>query len=108
MKDSELVWSSEHGDMRKKGKQSANETVDESKISLELRRLTSGKGRAVIEIKGLPNNKKWNQKLCKDIKKKLGAGGAHKNDFIEIHVGEIEKVTNILDQKQLQWKKVGG
>ncbi len=109
MKDSELVWSSEHGDMRKKAKsKQKDQEVDESCLVLELRRLKSGKGRVMIEISALPANKKWNQKLCKDIKKKLGSGGAFKGDYIEIHIQDIEKVSKILEQRSIKWKKVGG
>ena len=64
----DLVYSSELGDLRKK-KSNQDESVDESKINLSVRRLTSGKGRTVIEITGLPNNKSWCKKLAKDLKK---------------------------------------
>ena len=52
----DLVYSSEFGDLRKhKTKISKNVyEVDESSLKLLVRRLTSGKGRTVIEIKGLP------------------------------------------------------
>jgi translation initiation factor 1 len=73
-----------------------------------LRRLTSGKGRVVIEIKGLPQNKKWCQKLAKDLKKSLGVGGAYKNDFIEVHGDKMEAVQNFIDKKSIKWKKTGG
>ena len=109
MSNSRLVWSDEHGDMRKKKQSgSSNESVDESKVELKLRRLTSGKGRTIIEITGLPNNKKWCQKLAKDLKKSLGVGGAYKNDFIEIHGEKLDKVTAVLDGKLIKWKKTGG
>ncbi|MBH47385.1 MAG: hypothetical protein CME71_04375 [Halobacteriovorax sp.] len=108
MKDARLVWSDEDGDLRKKGQQSNDRPVDEKKIELLLRRLTSGKGRAMIEITGLPSNKKWCKDLASLLKKSLGAGGAYKSDFIEVHVSEIDKVTSILDKKSLRWKKIGG
>ena len=109
MSDSRLVWSDEHGDMRKKKQSgSSNESVDESKLELKLRRLTSGKGRTIIEITGLPSNKKWCQKLAKELKKSLGVGGAYKNDFIEIHGEKIDLVISLLDAKSLRWKKIGG
>lgn len=109
MKDSELVWSSEFGDMRKnKSKVSGNIEVDESKLTLTIRRLTSGKGRTIMEITSLPNNKKWCQKLCKDLKKSLGVGGAFKNEMIEIHTKEYDKLVDILSKKGLKFKKIGG
>lgn len=109
MSDSKLVWSDEQGDLRKKGsKKNANISVDESQIELHLRLLTSGKGRRMIEIKNLPNNAKWCQKLAKEIKKKIGVGGAYKNDFIEIHTDNWDRVDQFLKERNLKWKKTGG
>lgn len=109
MSNNKLVWSDTDGDLRKKSKKPSNDTpVDESSISLKLRRLTAGKGRTVIEISGLPNNKKWCQSLAKDIKKALGVGGTYKKDFIEIHGEKIDKITDVLDSKSIKWKKIGG
>ena len=109
MSNNKLVWSDTDGDLRKKSKKTSNDAaVDEKSLTLKLRRLTAGKGRTVIEISGLPNNKKWCQSLAKDIKKALGVGGTYKNDFIEIHGEKIEKITDVLDSKSLKWKKTGG
>ncbi len=108
MGDDRLVWSDEHGDMRKKKKSSEDITVDESTVEIKLRRLTSGRGRTIIEITGLPQNKKWCQKLDKDLKKSLGVGGAYKNNFIEIHGEKLEQVVEVIESKSLRWKKVGG
>ena len=82
--------------------------MDETQLLLKLRRLTSGKGRTVIEITGLPNNKTWCQQLAKDLKKKLGVGGTFKDQYIEIHGEKIEQVMALLDSKSLKWKKTGG
>ena len=82
--------------------------VDESKLELKVRRLTSGKGRTVIEIKGLPLNQAWCESLARDLKKALGVGGTFKNDYIEIHGEKIDKVTGFLDHKKIKWKKTGG
>ena len=103
----DLVYSSELGDLRKNKKNNDIE-VNESSINLEVRRLTSGKGRTVIEIKGLPNNKNWCKKLAKDLKKKIGVGGAYKNDFIEIHGEKFDEVASFLETRKLAYKKVGG
>jgi len=88
--------------------QSTWHEMDESKIELKLRRLTAGKGRTVIEITGLPQDKKWCQQLAKDIKVALGVGGTYKNSYIEIHGEKIDKVMKLLDSKSLKWKKTGG
>lgn len=109
MAEGKIVWSDEEGDLRKKKNQKAEDAhVDEAKLILLLRRLTTGKGRTVIEITGLPSNKKWCQKLCKDLKKSLGVGGAYKKDFIEIHGEKIDQVKAQLEKKNLQFKQTGG
>lgn len=82
--------------------------VNEEKLELKIRRLTAGKGRTVIEIKGLPLNAHWCESLARDIKKALGVGGTYKNDYIEIHGEKIEKVMDFLDARKIRWKKTGG
>ncbi len=104
----DLVYSSEHGDLRKNKNAKVEGEVDEASLLLEVRRLTSGKGRTVIEIKGLPTNKSWCKKLAKDLKKKIGVGGAYKNDFIEVHGEKYDQVASFLDSRKLAFKKVGG
>ena len=106
----DLIYSSELGDLRKdKTKISKGDCeVDESSMQLLLRRLTSGKGRTVIEIKGLPTNKNWCNGLAKGLKKKIGVGGSYKNDFIEVHGENYEQVAKFLDSKKIAFKKIGG
>lgn len=109
MSEDKIVWSDEGGDLRsKKNSIQKEEEVIEEKLLLHLRRLTSGKGRTIIEISSLPNNKKWCQKLEKDLKKSLGVGGSYKNQVIEIHGEKIDLVTDLLSSKKLKWKKIGG
>ncbi len=110
MSNNRTVWSDEFGDMRKKNKEVdiSVTSLDETQICLELRRLTSGKGRTIIEIKGLPKDKKWCKNLAKDLKKKLGIGGTYKDDYIELHGEKIEKVISFLDTRSIKWKKTGG
>jgi len=104
-----IVWSSDGGDQRKKSqKNNENEVVDESSLILTLRRLTTGKGRTVIEITSLPHNKNWCKKLAKDLKKSIGAGGSYKNNIIEVHGEAMEKVMYTLDKRALKHKKIGG
>ncbi len=109
MSDDQLVWSDEYGDMRKKRKKNSHDiNIIESELELKIRRLTSGKGRTIIEMTGLPQNKNWCKNLAKELKKSLGVGGAYKNDFIEIHGEQIEKVMAFLEGRNLKFKKIGG
>ncbi len=110
MNDDRIVWSDEKGDLRKKGNDSSNNTtpVDEASLELKIRRLTSGKGRTIVEITGLPASKSWCKNLAKELKKSLGVGGAYKKDFIEIHGEQTDKVMAFLKAKSLKFKKTGG
>lgn len=107
MSNNRLVWSDKEGDLRNKKIISTDMAVDE-KIILHVRRLTSGKGRTVIEVSNLPKNQKWCKELAKALKKSLGVGGTYKNNYIEIHGEKIDLVTNVLDKKNIKWKKTGG
>lgn len=104
---SKIVWSSETGDNRKKKPEEEDKPVG-PQVKLNLRRLTAGKGRTVIEISGLPKNKLWCETLAKEIKKSMGVGGTYKNDIIEIHADKLERVSDFLDGKKILWKKIGG
>ncbi len=108
MSDSKLVWSSESGDNRKKNDKNSDAPVDENHLELKLRRLTSGKGRTVIEISGLPSNKNWCKKLSKELKKSLGVGGSYKDDKVEVHGEKMDQVMTFLEKKSLKFKKIGG
>lgn len=103
-----VVWSDSEGDLRKSKKEKSQASVVEKDLTLKLRRLTSGKGRTVIEISGLPPNKKWCQDLAKALKKSLGVGGTYKNNSIEVHGEKLDEVSKFLDKKNLKWKKAGG
>ena len=108
MKDAKLVWSDEAGDLRKKNKKSLDEDVDEGSLLLHLRRLTSGKGRVVIEISSLPNSKTWCKKIAKELKKSLGVGGAFKKDYIEIHGDHLQSVIKFFESRSIRCKQTGG
>lgn len=108
MSNSRLVWSSDEGDLRKKGGESRSTTVVESDLLLKVRRLTAGKGRTVIEITGLPANAVWCKELASKLKSSLGVGGSYKDRSIEIHGEKIDQVTAFLTARSIKWKKTGG
>lgn len=112
MTKGKVVWSDVEGDLRKKKPLTKSDAqdppVDEKNIVLEIRRLKSGKGRIVIELRGLPANKSWCKKLSKELKKLLGTGGAFKNDYVEVHGDKLDQITDYLDKRLLKWKKTGG
>jgi translation initiation factor 1 len=108
MSKGRIVWSDEDGDQRKKKDSVSNEEVIESNVELHIRRLTTGKGRTVIEISNLPNNKNWCKKLAKDCKKSLGVGGSYKDGVIEVHGEKYDVLSKLLDSLHLKHKKTGG
>ena len=107
-----IVWSSEDGDTRgnkkRKSKTNKQEEVNEKDIVLQIRRLTAGKGRTVLEIKGLPSNNKWCKDLASYLKRSLGVAGTYKKGMIEIHGENLERLSELLDDRELKWKKTGG
>lgn len=111
MTKNKVVWEDGVGDTRKKSKEDSKPqtlVIDTKNITLNVRRLTSGKGRTVIEISNLPNHDTWCEDLAKKLKKSLGVGGTYKNKYIEIHGEKIDLVTQLLDKQNLKWKKIGG
>ena len=110
-----VVWDDSVGDLRKTSKSDAKAkkiseaaVIDTKSLQLHLRRLTAGKGRAVIEITNLPKHESWCLDLAKKLKKSIGVGGTYKNNYIEVHTETIDVVTAILDKLSLKWKKIGG
>ncbi|PLX18834.1 MAG: hypothetical protein C0601_03580 [Candidatus Muiribacterium halophilum] len=107
-----IVWSSENGDTRRnkkrKNKTNTQEEVNEKDIVLKIRRLTAGKGRTVLEIKGLPLNSKWCKELSSFLKRSLGVAGTYKKGMIEIHGENLDRLSELLDDRGLKWKKTGG
>lgn len=109
MSNSKAVWVDGVGDVRKqKSPQKNSHSSTLKNLELFVRRLTSGKGRTVVEITGLPKDKVWCKALAKKIKQKLGVGGTYKNDAIEIHGEKLSEVTDLLDSESIKWKKTGG
>jgi len=108
MSNTRLVWSDTKGDLRKEKKKKEEDIVSESALELKLRRLTSGKGRTIVEISNLPKNTSWCKSLAKELKKKLGVGGTYKNEIIEIHGETMQKLMSHLDLKKIRYKKIGG
>jgi len=108
MSNSKTVWVDGVGDLRKQKDEPGSKNSPVTNVELLVRRLTSGKGRTVVEITGLPSNKAWCKDLAKKLKQKLGVGGTYKNNAIEVHGEKLNEVTELLDRDNLKWKKIGG
>ena len=110
MSNFKTVWIDGQGDVRKEKSAAplSADDIDWANLEIKIRRLTSGKGRTVVELSDLPNNKNWCKSLAKSLKKKLGVGGTYKNNLIEVHGEKLNQVTALLDEKSIKWKKTGG
>ena len=103
-----LVQTSELGNSRKDKSQILKNDYEVFGFTLQLlvRRMVSGKGRSAKEIIGLPANKIRCKGLARDLKKKFGVGGSYKNDFIEVHSKNYERVAKYLESKKISYKKL--
>jgi len=66
------------------------------------------KGKSVTLLRGLSGNANTKKTMLKQLKSKLGAGGALKNDVIEIQGDHRDRVIVILEKLGHKAKKAGG
>jgi len=115
-RDDRTVWSSEHGDLRKKknltpGSSSARrgEALPPQQQTVYLHRESSGRGgKAVTLVKNLVLSTNDLQALTKRLKKECGTGGTIKDGFIEIQGEQREKIADILRKLGYKVKIAGG
>ena len=66
------------------------------------------KGKSVTVLRGLPGGASEQKALLKQMKSKLGTGGALKEDAIEIQGDHRDRVVAILEKAGYKAKKAGG
>jgi translation initiation factor 1 len=66
------------------------------------------KGKSVTVLRGLPGDAAQQKALLKQLKSKLGTGGALKDGAIEIQGDHRDRVIAILDKAGYKAKKAGG
>ncbi|MEP6994337.1 MAG: hypothetical protein ABI968_07445 [Acidobacteriota bacterium] len=71
-----------------------------ARLSLENR----ASGKHVTILDGLPRNGAYLEKLCRDLKKACGTGGAVGEDGIELQGDQRERLRELLPKKGLQVK----
>ena len=66
------------------------------------------KGKSVTVLRGLPGDAASQKALLKQLKSKLGTGGALKDGVIEIQGDHRDRVVTILEKAGYKAKKAGG
>lgn len=121
-RDSELVYSSEEGDLRrsggagssgrKKGKRraAAGPAVrPPAGTRIKVKRETSGRrGKAVTTVSDIPLGDDEIKKLGNELKKRCGVGGTAKNGVIELQGDHRDKVLAFLEESGHDAVAAGG
>src|SRR5262245_18139652 len=116
MSNNKTVWSSEHGDVRKKKNLTPTpspgrrgESLPPQQQTVYLHRETSGRrGSAVTLVKNLVLSADDLKSLVKKLKQECGTGGTIKGGVIEIQGEQREKISGILQKLGYKVKIAGG
>ena len=116
-----LVYSTEHGQIgkvmpsgkavgkKKSGKQAVQSIKNPAKQGVRIRRESKGRGgKSVCVIEGLPMSDVELKSLQKQLKARLGTGGAVKDHCIEIQGDHREKLLVLLENEGFKAKLAGG
>jgi len=108
--ESHTVWSSEHGDLRKKVKNSNPATsLPPQQQTAYLHRESKGRGgKAVTLVKNLTLTEADLKALAKILKALCGSGGTVKGNIIEIQGEHREKIADALEKMGYKVKIAGG
>jgi translation initiation factor 1 len=92
---SDLVWSSDEGDRRRKGQQRSAPPPTGGRV--KVRRETAGRrGKAVTTISGVPLDDAGLRELAGRLKKRCGVGGSAKDGVIELQGDHRDLVVEVL------------
>lgn len=107
---SRTVWSSEQGDLRKKGNEhSVAKSLSPREQTVYLHRETKGRGgKAVTLVKNLTLSQQDMKNLTKKLKAACGSGGTIKGNLIEIQGEHRQKIASLLQKMGYQVKIAGG
>ena len=116
MSNNKTVWSSEHGDLRKKNSLTPSpspsgrgESPAPQQQTIYLHRESSGRGgKAVTLVKNLVISSDDLKSLAKKLKQECGTGGTIKNGVIEMQGEQREKIADILRKLGYKVKVAGG
>jgi translation initiation factor 1 len=104
------VWSSEHGDLRKKGSQPSQvRSLPPNQQTVYLHRDSKGRGGKVVTlVKNLVLSEDGLRALSKQLKQACGSGGTVKDGQIEIQGEQRETISEVLRQLGYRVKIAGG
>ena len=106
MNDNRLVYSTETGKIAES--KPAKQTPSGDGV-VRIRRETKGrKGKGVTTVSGLLLEQSELKKLCSDLKKTCGTGGALKDNIIEIQGDNRDKIKILLEKRGFTVKLAGG
>ena len=109
MSYNKTVWSSEHGDLRKKKENPTGKaSLPHQQQIVYLHRASGRGGKAVALVKNLVLSTENLKALAKKLKQECGTGGTIKDGVIEIQGEQQEKVANVLRKLGYKVKVVGG
>lgn len=115
MSNNKIVWSSEHGDLRKKSltpnpsPTGRGESTPPQQQTIYLHRETGGRRRsAVTLVKNLVLSADNLKALARKLKQECGTGGTIKGGVIEIQGEQREKIAGILQKLGYKVKIAGG
>lgn len=108
--ESRTVWSSEYGDLRKKGNRSSpTKSLPPHQQTAYLHRESKGRGgKSVTLIKNLTLSSTDMKALAKKLKNACGSGGTVKGNVIEIQGEHREKIASALEKIGYKVKIAGG
>lgn len=106
MNNDHLVYSTETGRIPQ---QKAAKEIPKGDGIVRIRRETKGrKGKGVTTVTGLQMDASELKKLCSELKKSCGTGGAVKDNVIEIQGDNKDKIKSLLEKRGLTVKLAGG
>lgn len=109
-KDNPTVWSSEHGDLRKKNPRLAVVvSLPPQQQTAFLHRDSKGRGgKTVTLVKNLVLSEEDMKALAKQLKQVSGSGGTVKDGIIEIQGNHRDKIAGVLRELGYKVKLAGG
>ena len=109
MSDSRLVYSTDVGRIDSKDEKSQSQSKVFKDGALRIERQTKGrKGKGVMLVVGVDSEQHDLKKLAKQLKSKMGQGGAVKDGIIEIQGDDREKLKQLLEGQGFKVKIAGG
>ena len=87
---SDLVWSSDGGDRRRKGRERSAPPAGGGRVKVR-REVAGRRGKAVTTISGVPLDDAGLRELAGRLKKRCGVGGSAKGGVIELQ-GDVRDV----------------